>query len=135
VALSGEGADGALADHGVVGPVAEGKTLGVAHVEPHPALEAACCRSLPGPLHGALPEIDPVDLDGELLGQEKGGGARAAGHVENPFPGPQPQGPGQPAGQVPATGVVAVAQDESDEILAVDRGAAGLERLGVHPGH
>lgn len=64
----------------------------------HPIAEALFRGGRPCLLHQGVPEVDAVDGDAELTGEQAGGGTRTAGHVEDPLSRSQPEDPGQAAG-------------------------------------
>src|SRR2546426_804768 len=82
------------------------------------------------PGQGRSPEVDPVDVDAELLGEQAGGGSRPAGDVEDHLTRSQLEGPGQAAGEGEPAGVVALPEEQCDRVRLIGGGTTGFEGLG-----
>ncbi len=129
--LVGEGAERALAHRGVERRVVDGEPLGVADVEAGAVTEPDGRGPRPRRLHLGVAEVDPEHLDRVRLGEQHRGGAHPRRDVEDPFTGPQRQGVGEATRQGEPARVVALPQEQRDQIDAVGRGAARLDRLRV----
>src|SRR6516165_2940514 len=122
--LVGEGAEGAFADYSIEGVIVKGEAFGVADLEPDAVAHAGGSRARSGPCDLGGAEVDADDSCVPLGGEENGGGADPRGNIEHIFARLQGGEVGEPAGEFDSTRVVAVAEEQSDEIDAVNGGAA-----------
>ena len=129
-----EGAERALADHGVEAVIVDGEVFGVADSERGPFAEPGGrgAGGRLGDLGGA--EVDAGHVDVVLGGEEHGGDAETGCDVEDMLVRAQVEQGGEAPGELDAAGVVALAEEQADQVDPVDRSTTRLRRLGIPGG-